>query len=129
MFWLTYECFSIMCDAFLLKSVISSHNSCALTYFIGNQPKKVKWGWSFGQNLGQIRSNVVNRQRNWCFNGFLSYFAWGIHVQARNSGYRNTWVETELATNTIFEEDQVKNCPFWFKNSKKWGYFRGFYFN
>ena len=28
MFWLSYECFSILCDAFLLKSVISSHNSC-----------------------------------------------------------------------------------------------------
>ena len=29
MFWLTYECFSILCHAFLLKSTISSHNSCA----------------------------------------------------------------------------------------------------
>ena len=28
MFWLSYECFSILCDAFLLKCVISSHNSC-----------------------------------------------------------------------------------------------------
>ena len=28
MFWLSYECFSILCDAFLLKSAISSHNSC-----------------------------------------------------------------------------------------------------
>ena len=28
MFWLSYECFSILYDAFLLKSVISSHNSC-----------------------------------------------------------------------------------------------------
>ena len=25
MFWLSYECFSILCDAFLVKSVISSH--------------------------------------------------------------------------------------------------------
>ena len=30
MFWLSYECFSISCDAFLLKNVISSHNSCVL---------------------------------------------------------------------------------------------------
>ena len=29
MFWLSYECFSIVCNAFLLKSAISSHNSCA----------------------------------------------------------------------------------------------------
>ena len=28
MFWLSYECFSILCHAFLLKSAISSHNSC-----------------------------------------------------------------------------------------------------
>ena len=28
MFWLSYECFSVLCNAFLLKSVISSHNSC-----------------------------------------------------------------------------------------------------
>ena len=28
MFWLRYECFSIVCNAFLLKSTISSHNSC-----------------------------------------------------------------------------------------------------
>ena len=28
MFWLSYECFSILRNAFLLKSTISSHNSC-----------------------------------------------------------------------------------------------------
>ena len=28
MFWLSYECFSILCNAFLLKSAISSHSSC-----------------------------------------------------------------------------------------------------
>ena len=28
MFWLSYECFAILCDASLLKRVISSHNSC-----------------------------------------------------------------------------------------------------
>ena len=27
MFWLSYECFSILSNAFLLKRVISSHNS------------------------------------------------------------------------------------------------------
>ena len=30
MFWLSYECFSILCNAFLLKSAISSHSSCAI---------------------------------------------------------------------------------------------------
>ena len=28
MFWLSYECFSILSNAFLIKSAISSHNSC-----------------------------------------------------------------------------------------------------
>ena len=32
MFWLSYECFSISCDAFLLKSVISSHSITAVLY-------------------------------------------------------------------------------------------------
>ena len=29
MFWVSYECFSILCNVFLLKSAISSHNSCS----------------------------------------------------------------------------------------------------
>ena len=36
MFWLSYECFSVLCYAFLLKSVISGHNSC------GNKGLKAK---------------------------------------------------------------------------------------
>ena len=32
MFWLSYECFSILCNAFLLKSAISSHNSCVQSH-------------------------------------------------------------------------------------------------
>ena len=28
MFWLSYECFSILCFYFLIKGVISSHNIC-----------------------------------------------------------------------------------------------------
>ena len=31
MFWLSYERFSILCNAFSLKSAISSHNSCGLS--------------------------------------------------------------------------------------------------
>ena len=30
MFWLSYECFSILCNAFLLKRAISSHNSSGI---------------------------------------------------------------------------------------------------
>ena len=32
MLWLSYECLFIICNAFLLKSTISSHNSCAKYY-------------------------------------------------------------------------------------------------
>ena len=31
MFWLSYECFSIFCNAFLKKSAIFSHNSCGMS--------------------------------------------------------------------------------------------------
>ena len=50
------------------------------TYFTGNQPKKSKLCVVFEAKFGP-RSNVVekkNTQRNWYFNGFFSYFAWGI---------------------------------------------------
>ena len=40
MFWLSYECFSILCNAFLLKSAISSHNSC------GKAPDSFAWAKS-----------------------------------------------------------------------------------
>ena len=36
MFWLSYECFSKLCNVFLLKSAISSHSSCADTDFDHN---------------------------------------------------------------------------------------------
>ena len=35
MFWLSYECFSILCKAFLLKITISSHNRCVILVRIG----------------------------------------------------------------------------------------------
>ena len=40
MFWLSYECFSILCNAFLLKSAISSHNSCDI---IGSLKQWLHW--------------------------------------------------------------------------------------
>ena len=38
-FWLSYECFSILCNTFLLKSAISSHNSCALANIFALEEK------------------------------------------------------------------------------------------
>ena len=46
-----------------------------------------------------------NKETGISINDFF-IFAWVIHLQARGSGYRNTWVEvekTKLARNTIFE--------------------------
>ena len=40
MFWLSYECFSILRNAFLLKSAISSHNSCGLVPSFSCQNEK-----------------------------------------------------------------------------------------
>ena len=38
--------------------------------------------------MGQSRSNVVKKKkRNWYFNGFFSYFAWVIHLQAKRYSY------------------------------------------
>ena len=39
-----------------------------LTYFIGNQPKKVNWVWSAGPNLIQCCEKT---KKNWYFNGFF----------------------------------------------------------
>ena len=75
MFWLNYECFSILCNAFLLKCAISSHNSCDIsdwtqwekqtsnlfTWVLFKQKNKVIakvvgtfhkfWGWGGNRNL------------------------------------------------------------------------------
>ena len=43
MFWLSYKCFCIMCNAFLLiKSAISSHNSCAALFSISTPDSYAK---------------------------------------------------------------------------------------
>ena len=43
MFWLSYECFSILCNAFLLKSAISSHNSCAVFKNVGERSTAINY--------------------------------------------------------------------------------------
>ena len=63
MSWQSYECFSILCDAFLLKSVISSHcNSCG-----GHGGEDIKFAvsmWKF-QELIHKRSQIF---RHDCIN-------------------------------------------------------------
>ena len=65
--------------------------------------KKVKWAWSLGQNLGQIRSNFVKKQRHWYFNGFF-------HILHEVYIYKQEVVVIEIPDwklktklNTIFE--------------------------
>ena len=57
----------------------------------------MKCVWSLGQNLGQIRSNVVKKKTK-----KLVFFMVFFHIlhevyinKQKGSGYRNTWVEIE----------------------------------
>ena len=56
-------------------------------------------------------------------NGIFSNFAWGIHLKARSSGYKNTWVEIEGQNSKkyyIWRKLGLNFCPLlWVKNSKK----------
>ena len=71
MFWLSYKCFSISFDALLLKSAISSHNSCvqhkllilivSSNIFHWKSVKKSKVGVVFG---AKFRPNLVQCQKN-----------------------------------------------------------------
>ena len=38
-----YECFSILCNAFLLKNAISSHNSWVKQLYLPNQTKLISY--------------------------------------------------------------------------------------
>ena len=49
MFWLSYECFSIFCDAFLLKSVITSHKTSA----------KLAVNWRNGNDVTIFRHGLI----------------------------------------------------------------------
>ena len=61
-----------------------------LTYFTRNQAKKIKVGVALGQNLGQIRPNVVKKVKKWLLSiAFFSYFTLGIPFKAKNSGFTN----------------------------------------
>ena len=47
MFWLSYESFSILCDTFLLKSVISSHITALVSFVLMRQTRNniLKHSW------------------------------------------------------------------------------------
>ena len=77
--------------------------------------KKVKWVWSLGQYLGQIRSNVVKKKQiNWYFNGVFFIFCMRYTFASKNLVVIEIpeWkLKTKLARNTIFEGDLTKSLP------------------
>ena len=63
MFWLSYECFSILFNAFLLQSAISSHNSCGPLSI--NKPTHVCLPYSCSYGLEQeTERNNINHRNN-----------------------------------------------------------------
>ena len=58
--------------------------------------------WSLGQNLGQVRFNVVRKQRNWHFSGFFIFCM--RYARSRVVIEIPEWkLKAKLARNTIFE--------------------------
>ena len=67
------------------------------------------------QYLGQIRSNVVKKNKETGISiQFFSYFAWGIYLKARNSGYRkfSQKLKAKLDKNTIFEGTKMAKSDY-----------------
>ena len=77
--------------------------------------KKVNWVWSSGQNLGQIRSNVVKKQRNWYFNGFFFIFCMRYTFKSKNQQlwkYLLQWkLKAKLAETPYLKESRVEFFP------------------
>ena len=74
-FGITCDHTNILCHVFLLKSVISSHNSC-----VGKIWAKL------GPMLWKVRKQALSIS-------FFSYFTWGIPIKGKRSGCTNPWVE------------------------------------
>ena len=91
--------------------------------FIHQKSAKKMKVWSWRQNLGQIRSNVVKKQRK--VPRFFPYFAWGKHFKKHEVvGIEiPKWkLKSKLARNTyhIWRKLGLNFSPFWVRNSKKW---------
>ena len=69
--------------------------------------KEGKWVWSSGHNLGHIRSNVVKKNKFGIINRLFSYFAWEIHLIARNSALEiSEWkLKAKIARNATSKKD------------------------
>ena len=94
-------------------------------YWKSTKTKKVGvvLGAKFGSKLGpMLWKNKETGITNWLF----SYFAWGMHLKAKGSSYRNTWVEILKAKIAIktkvphFKKIRTKCLPAILILGQKW---------
>ena len=114
---------------FQLKLLISIES---LIVFHWKPAKKIKVGVILGQNLGQIRPNVVNKVKKQALS--ISFF----HILHRKYLFKQKVVvvqtleqkfKANIARNATFEGQLgPKFCPIWVKNGKKLIFFKNFTF-
>ena len=67
------------------------------TYLIGNQSKKVKWVWSLGQNLGQIRSmSKKNKETGISMGVFFIFFVLACSPRVNKDIFRVSLLKSPL---------------------------------
>ena len=74
----------------LEQSIINVNKSPNIFYWRSIKEKKVSV--VLGAKLGPI---LWKYKEIGIIKGFFSYFAWGIHLKVRDSGYRKNWMEIE----------------------------------
>ena len=120
--------FSELPDSNQLKLLISIDS---LNIFHWKPAKKIKLGVTFGQNLGQIRSNVVKKVKKQAFS--ISFFN-VLHGEEYLLKQKVVVVQilelkfkANIARNATFEGRLGPNvCPIWVKNGKKLNIFKNF---
>ena len=79
------------------------------------QPKKVKWVWYLGLNLGETRSKIVNKTKKLVFQwGFFFHILREVYIYKLKVVVIEIpeWkLKTKLARNTILKEIKTKYLP------------------
>ena len=87
-------------------------------------------GVVFGQNLGQVRSNVLKKsQETGIINRFFPYFAQGIHFIARRVVIQAPKWKFEELEMPYFKDDSIKFLPELGQTVPKTDYFQEFHFS
>ena len=101
-----------------------------LTYFIGNQQKEIKVGLVLGQDLGQIKPNVVKKVKKEALSISLFHILHGEYLLKQNVVVVQTLegkFKTNIASNATFEGRLGPNFNLiWVKNGKKLIIFKNF---